>query len=157
MADPPIHLYFPLQQRLENDKSSWNARWYHTKLLLIWFFIQSVDDIFNNTLKFWGWGLASLNGIQNKCNCFKRNLGNNNTNFFKLIFGYCLHACKIPLLYLIQSRLLFCSFSACLHFLWFAIKVKVGDLCNKVMIIYIQFSVLYSENGCFFFTSALHH
>lgn len=86
-----------------------------------------------------------------KCNCFKRNLGNDNTNFFKLIFGYCLHACKIPLLYLIQSRLLFCSFSACLHFLWFAIKVKVGDLCNKVMIIYIQFSVLYSENGCFFF------
>lgn len=49
-----------------------------------------------------------------KCNCLKRNLGNNNTNFFKLIFGYCLHACEIPLLYLIQSRLLFCSFSACL-------------------------------------------
>lgn len=91
-----------------------------------------------------------------KCNCFKRNLGNKNTNFFKLIFGYCLHACKIPLLYLIQSRLLFCSFSACLHFLWFAIKVKVGDLCNKVMIIYIQFSVLYSENGCFFFLHRLY-
>lgn len=36
-----------------------------------------------------------------KCNCLKRNLGNNNINFLKLIFGYCLYVCKIFFLYLI--------------------------------------------------------